>query len=265
MIGTSLIEELVQTVVLSHRIKHGQHLSLLLMARPESGKTTIARAANAKHVCPVAVMSGRSIVKEIHDHPETEFLLFNDLTCIRAMSQSAVLLLINLLNQITQNEHGKIGFAGKETEEIDRQIGIIACLPFSTFRDQRTKWNELGFVSRMLPFCYAYDVELVAEIKTSMKAYDTAKTRTHKILKTPRRDCAIEMSKKFRDTVQAISDAKAIELKQIGLRLLQSYLCLVRAHALWDNRRAVNAADIAFLRAVDHHISITECKELSRA
>lgn len=262
MIGTRLIEDLVQSVAMSHLVKNCPRVSLLLLAKPESGKTTIARAASAKHVSPIAVMSGRSILKEIHDHPDVEFLLFNDLTAIRAMSPTAVNLLIVLLNQLTQDERGKVAFAGKETEEITRPIGIIGCLPFQTFKDHRAKWNGLGFVSRMLPFAYAYDSELIAEIKDSVIAELPKRQIVAKMPKKGKREIAIDMSPAMKKHVRRLADARAVSLKQIGIRLLQNYLCLTKAHALLHGRRSVAKEDVAFLRDVDSYISINECKEL---
>lgn len=264
MIGTHLIEDLVQSVAVSHRVRGMPRVSLLLLAKPESGKTTIARAANCKHVTPVAVMSGLSILQEIETDPNVEFLLFNDLTAIRAMSPTAVNLLIVLLNQMTQNERGKVAFAGKEARSIKRPIGIIGCLPFNTFKDHRAKWAGLGFVSRMLPFAYAYDAELIAEIKDHVTAESQ---KRHTIAKMPRiakREVSIAISTAHRKNVRRLADAKAAELKQIGIRLLQNYLCLIKAHALLHGRREVNKDDINFLREVDRYISVTECKELER-
>lgn len=265
MIGTHLIEDLVQTVAISHRVRGLSRVSLLLLAKPESGKTTIARAAGCKHVSPIAVMSGRSILKEIDTNPQVEFLLFNDLTAIRAMSPTAVNLLIVLLNQLTQDERGKVGFAGKETEEITRPIGIIGCLPFKTFKDHRAKWTDLGFVSRMLPFAYAYDDELIAEIKDAVIAEAPKRTIVPRMPRNGSRDIAIAMSQTMKRHVRRIADAKAITLKQIGIRLLQNYLCLVKAHALLHGRRDVTKADVDFLKAVDSYISTMDCKELERA
>lgn len=265
MIGTELIEDLVQTVAMSHRVRGLGRVSLLLLARPESGKTTIAKATNCKHVSPIAVMSGLSIMKEIDDNPDVEFLLFNDLTAIRAMSPTAVNLLIVLLNQMTQDERGKIAFAGKEIREIKRPIGIIGCLPFKTFKDHRAKWTDLGFVSRMIPFAYAYDDELIAEIKDSIIAELPKKTTTTRMPRNGTRDVAITISAPMKKHVRRIADAKAVALKQIGIRLLQSYLCLVKAHALLHGRRDVLKQDIDFLRTVDSYVSTNECKELERA
>lgn len=265
MIGTRIVEELVQSVALSHRIKGQKRVSLLIMAAPESGKTTVTHAANAKHVCRVALITGRSILKEVNEHKHTEFLLFNDLTAVRAMSAAAVNLLITLLNQLTQDEHGMVAFAGKEVEHITRSIGIIACIPFSTFSDHRARWRELGFISRMVPFSYTYSAELIAEIKDTIdEGNHVARRQPAKTMPRNGRSMVfVACGVKHTRSVRAIADAKATELKQLGIRLLQNYHCLVRAHALLMGRTKVTDEDLRFLRGLDKYVSITKCETLA--
>lgn len=265
MIGTRLVEELVQAVALSHRIKGYARCSLLLLAAPESGKTTIANASTCDHVCRVAMISGKSILREVKEHPKTEFLLFNDLTSIRAMSASAVNMLIVLLNQFTMDERGMVAFAGKDVEFVDRPIGIIACLPFQTFADHRARWRELGFISRMIPFAYAYGHELVAEIKDAIDDGEH-KTRSQPVRTMPRitrRPVTVKVSPTFRREIRRLADARATTLGQLGIRLLHNYHCLIRARAVLMKRNEVTRDDMVFLRAVDHFVSVTKCAPLN--
>lgn len=265
MIGTRLIEELVQSVALTHQIKGYKRVSTLFLAAPESGKTTIASASAAHHVCNIAVISGRSIMKEVKDHPETEFLLFNDLSAVRALSPSAVGLLVVLLNQFTQDERGIVAFAGKESEKIERGIGIIGCMPFRTFADHRSRWKEMGFVSRMLPFAYEYPDELIAEIKDAIDdGSHTSRVKPHQKMPKPRRAAVtVTMNATLTKELRRIADARAKTLGQLGIRLLHNYHSLIRAHALLCNRREVNRDDMVFLRAVDSFVSITKCTPLN--
>lgn len=267
MIGTQLAEHLAQSVALSHLIKGHRRCSLMMLAAPESGKTTITSAATAKHVERVAVISGRSVLKAVNDKEEVEFLLFNDLSAIRAMSAPAVNLLVAILNQLTQDERGIVAFAGKEVEEIKRPVGIIGCIPFQTFTDHRARWRELGFISRMIPFAYKYDDELVAEIKDSIDAgsHGSKVRASHKMPKGAARQVVVTMSDAYTKELRRMADAKAHTLGQLGIRLLQNYHVLIRAHALLHGRRAVTKDDVAFIRAVNAYVSVTECKPLGNS
>lgn len=264
MIGTTVIESLVQATALSHLIKGQKRVSLLLMAAPESGKTTIATAATAKHICRVAVISGKSIIQQARENRQIEFLLFNDLSAVRAMSASAVNLLVVILNQITQDEPGIVAFAGKDVDAISRPLGIIGCIPFATFVDHRAKWKELGFVSRMIPFAYQYPRTLIATIKDGIDS-GHAKTNSitaHRMPKSGKRQYEIKVPPAIVRQIRNLADARAEELKQLGIRLLQNYHCLIRAHALLHKRSIVTKEDFQFLKDVDSHVSITECREL---
>lgn len=264
MIGTRLIEELCQSIAYSHLVKDYARASLLLLAAPENGKTTIAATAACKHVCRIAVISGRSILKEVNDHKDTEVLLFNDLSSVRALSAPATNLLVVILNQLTQDERGKIAFAGQASEEIDRPIGMIACCPFHTFTDHRARWKEMGFISRMIPFAYQYSDELIAEIKDLIDTgYHRAKTPVRKMPRLSARPVRIAMSPAFTRRVRHLADARAKQLQQLGIRLLQNYHALIRAHALIFGRHTVTKEDLDFLRAVDRYVSITKCEELT--
>ena len=264
MIGTKLVENLAQSVALSHLVKGHKRVSLLLLAAPESGKTTIATAANCNHICKVAVISARSILKELRDNRKTEFLLFNDLSAVRAMSTPAVNLLVVMLNQLTQDETGLVAFAGKDTEQITRPIGVIGCMPYETFTDHRARWRELGFISRMIPFAYSYPQALVATIKNGIDA-GTGRVNSEPMRKMPRASRtvrAVHCDPVFTRRIRHLADQRAAALGQLGIRLLQNYHCLIRAHALLHKRDKVTQDDLEFLRAVDQHVSINSCRPL---
>src|SRR5258708_6782663 len=118
LIGTKLIEELVQSVSISNLIQGNDRVSLLLIAAPENGKTTIAASAKNESASFVSIITGRSVLKEMKEKPKIEYFVFNDMSCIRALSDTATNLLVCLLNQITRGEKGIVAFAGGTVEEI---------------------------------------------------------------------------------------------------------------------------------------------------
>lgn len=262
LIGTALIEDLVQTVALSHRVADRDRVGLLLLAAPESGKTTIACAATADHVKPIAVITGRSVLVELERSPQIEFLLFNDLASVRALSKPTVAHLIGILNQVAQGERGSASYAGRDTYQITRALGVIGCLPFKVFVDQRARWQDMGFISRMIPFAYHYDAELVAQIKNGIDRPRPMKPQPAPMPAPPPKAIHVHMSSAASRTVRALADARAVQLRQLGIRLLKHYHTLVRAHAIKHKRTQVTKADLDFLRAIDRYVSITECHPL---
>jgi len=259
LIGTALLEDLAQTVALSHLVSGRDRIGLLLLAAPESGKTTIATAAECSHVKRVVVVTARSVMQMVQEK-EVEFLLFNDLAVVRSLSKATTALLINTLNQVTQGETGEARFAGKDIYKLERQIGLIACMPFKVFVDRRAHWKDMGFVSRMLPFAYEYDAELIVGIKDGIDK--GKKFEASRLPATLPEERKIEITSHQTRAVRALSDARAHSLGQIGIRLLKTYHTLVRAHALRHGRKLVTAEDMEFLREVDSFVSIDTCKPL---
>jgi len=178
---------------------------------------------------------------------------------IRSLSRASMALLINTLNQVVQGEKGKAMFAGREEIKIERQIGVIGCLPFKFFSDQRYQWAHMGFVSRMLPFAYSYSADLIAVIKDGI---DKGRMKSEPSKMPTLKARSINMSPSYVAAVRAIADSRAVTLGQIGIRLLKHYHTLIRAHALRHGRSSVTRDDLDFLRAVDGFISVTECRPL---
>jgi hypothetical protein len=260
LIGTALIEDLTQTVVFSHLVMGRDRIGLLLLAAPESGKTTIATAADSPHVKRITVVTAKSVM-QIVGEKEVEFLLFNDLAVVRSLSKSTTALLINTLNQVTQGEFGEARFAGQTVYKIDRALGMIGCMPFKVFADRRAHWKDMGFITRMIPFAYEYGAELIVQIKDRVdNGKRTEPSKMPAKIPEPR---TIELSPYGVRAVRAIADARAIHLGQIGIRLLKSYHTLVRAHALRHGRSQVTGDDLDFLREVDRYVSIDKCKPLT--
>jgi hypothetical protein len=181
------------------------------------------------------------------------------------MSAPAVNLLIVMLNQLTQDETGLVAFAGKETEHITRPVGIIGCIPFETFTDHRARWKELGFVSRMVPFGYQYPETLIANIKNGIDQGNASDNRAplRKMPKAGQRQKTITVPSAYTKKARDLADLRAKHLGQLGIRLLQNYHCLIRAHAMLHHREKVSAADWQFLKAVDEHVSVTVCRPLA--
>jgi len=118
----------------------------------------------------------------------------------------------------------------------------------------------------MIPFAYRYRAELIAEIKDSIDGGEHVKKR-QSTRKLPRRSVQRPVSISLTDArtkvVRRLADAKATELGQHGIRLLANYHSLIRAHALLEHRRHVNDSDLAWLRAVNAYVSVSECRPLA--
>lgn len=88
LIGMDFAVEVVQTVLLTGQLADEKPVSLLIIASPESGKTTAARRANISvesdrpgEELAVALTdtTGKGLLKTIREHPKASHMIFNDL------------------------------------------------------------------------------------------------------------------------------------------------------------------------------------------
>lgn len=78
-----------------------------------------------------------------------------------------------------------------------------------------------------------------------------------------KRQTTVVLNPKFTKEVRRIADARATAEGLIGIRLLQNYHCLVRAHAISFKRATVTRDDMDFLRAIDAFVSTRKCLALN--
>lgn len=259
MIGTELLRETIETVILTGKIRKVEPVSLLLIAAPESGKTSVVLSKKCKSVQAFADVTGRGIHEILKSNKELSHIVINDMVTTLSHKQSVNKYLISQLNAMTEEGISAIATPkGIETFDCGRR-GVIASLTLDLVQDQRRWWNSIGFASRMLPFCYAYPANLIVEIKS---AIDQAQLNGHsktslKNFPVPVHEITIEYPPEMVKDVRYIADVRSVILKEQGMRRLKQYHALAQAHALWRTRKSptVNDKDTAFLKRMDVYVS----------
>jgi len=263
MLGMELIEELVQTAAVSWRVKGPRPgVSLVLIADPESGKTSITEAAGAKRVVRVTVTTGIGFVRELDRNKNARILIINDLSVLKGLNSRAAYMLIQIMNGFTEEGiHALAMPRGKKIDLRGRRGVLIACITTDSFKSSKRDWFSYGFLSRSIPFCYSYSNELCVKIKNGIDHDDPVTlARPHPV--TEGAGTAIEVSDKMGTLVRKIADRRAKVLEEKGIRLLYNYRQLVRSHALLRNRTTVIKEDIRFLYRVDQYVNYSTPLEL---
>jgi hypothetical protein len=260
MIGTEFVRETIEVVILTGKVKDVQPMSLLLIAAPESGKTSIVLEKQCEALKAYADVTGRGLHAILKYNPRLTHVVINDLVATLSHRQSVNRYTISQLNSITEEGITSIATpAGEEDFECGRK-GVIASLTLELAKDARRWWNKVGFSSRMLPFCYVYSDDLIVKIKASI---DDAKGKAKKngdvkeVFKLPKDPVSVSYPDDIAKHIRKVADTRSQILEEQGMRRLKQYHALVQAHALWRtrNKPTVNDDDLNFIYRLDPFVS----------
>lgn len=268
MIGTELVRELVESVILSGKIKGADPCSLLLIAAPESGKTSIVLDKSCKSVEAFADVTGKGIHAIIKQNKELTHIVINDMVGVLSHRASVNKYTISVLNALTEEGINQIASpAGIEQFDYGRK-GIIASITTEMAKDARYWWNKIGFASRMHPFHYAYSEDLIIKIKDKIQESRGLNFRNSKReeFRVPKHSAGVEIEPQFAQEIRYIAEIRARDLREQGMRRLKQYLVLTQGHALLRMgpiRTSVNSEDIEFLKEIDMFVSYEKPRELT--
>lgn len=251
MIGNQLIRELVETVIISGKLKDTKPLSLILIATPESGKTQVVLERPCKAIKAFSDLTGKGIQLVLQQKPEITHIIINDMVAVLSHRQTVNKFTMSVLNAMTEE-----GFMSSATPNgiedfVGGQKGVITSLTTDLVADERNWWNKIGFVSRMLPFCYSYPENLIIAIKNGID--EGTKEKPAKEFVTPAQLKTVKCSQEFVTKIRRIADIRSQILEEVGIRRLKQYHTLVQSHALLRNYSSpeVSQLDIDFLGEVD--------------
>jgi hypothetical protein len=251
LLGVSIVSELVASVLMSGNLSTDKPVSLMLIAAPESGKTSVIAdpALEERVLCSDA--TGNGICDELMSHPKVHHIVISDMVSVMAHKEVTNKRTFGLLNGLTDEGLFKIALPGKAAYDFHgRCCGIICAIPLEVVGDGRSWWMRTGFSSRFLPFCYEYSKNLLLSIKEDVIVcgdYERNGKRPEPFkLPDKPQTVAIDTETMGRK-IQVVADRAAKNLGEKGLRRGKQFRALARGHALYKKRKEVSEEDINFL------------------
>lgn len=289
LIGMDFAVEVIQTVLLTGQLADEKPVSLLIIASPESGKTTAARKANLsvssdKRGEELAVAltdtTGKGLLKVIREHPRATHVIFNDLAIVTGHKSHVINYLFSVVSALI--EEGVVKTADPEGIQpygAEGLKGIIGCITPRLVRDQRFVWNKTGLTTRMLPFFYrqGIDVQLKAEkYHAGLKDYSTGSRERTLLLPEHKMKVAVSESRKeqilelAKDLAKKLSregrSKKDPDYEELGYRRIIQFRSLAKAHSLLthpgEHEPRVHKVNIEFLRKLSRFVSYRKAEDL---
>lgn len=258
LMGVELASEYIHTIVLTGRVENAGPVSTLLIANPESGKTSIVLEKSSDYCLNLTDVSGKGLKFLCQIYPDASHFVISDMGTVMAHSQKTREYFFGMLLALT--EEGIKTVAGPDGIEGIKsgRKAIIGCITSDQAKDNRMWWYRRGLARRMIPFHYAYSQALIIRIKDSImggshKSFEEGVDAA----KFPKLKLNVAMRPEIATQIRAISDRRAEILGQLGISLLLRYQTLARAHAIYRGnwkRAEVTEEDVNFLLRIDPFI-----------
>jgi hypothetical protein len=290
LIGMDFAVEVVQTALLTGYLEDEKPVSLLIIASPESGKTTATRNANISvrsdgHGEELAVAltdtTGKGLLRIVRDHPRASHVIFNDLSITAGHKSHVVKYLFGVISAMTEEGLSKIADpSGISSYDGEGVKGIIGCITPRLARDQRFVWNVTGLTTRMLPFFYEQGVNIQLKVRRYHAGLLNGSDRPGepRSLLIPPKKMQVSVKRDYREQILELATSVAKKLskegvtrknadyKELGYRRIDQFRALAKAHSLLmnpdDDETRVHRTDIEFLRKLARFVSFRKPEDL---
>jgi len=290
LIGMAFPVEVVQTVLLTGHLADEKPVSLLIIASPESGKTTATRKANISvssdrrgEELAVALTdtTGKGLLKIISEHPNASHVIFNDLSITAGHKSHVTKYLFGVISAMTEEgitrtaDPEGVRPYGKEGTK-----GIIGCITPRLARDQRFTWNMSGLTTRMLPFfyCQGIDIQLKVRRYHAGLLHKSDHSRETSSLVIPNEEMNVSVGKEYKEHILELARNVAQKLskegtsrnnpdyEELGYRRIIQFRSLAKANSLLthpgDDEPRVHRVNVEFLRKLSRFISFRHAESL---
>jgi len=244
MIGTNPLKKVIECVILSTYVKDEKPNSLLIVAKPETGKTASMKLYREnKGIVYITDCTAYGLTRDILPK-----LLSGELRTIMIAD------LITPLSRSTKTRKGFVAFLNNLIEEgIAKQTtyatiwekevkaNVITAITEEELKDARHDWAKMGFLSRFITFSFGYPISTITKV---LEYYSTHPPIFSPIkIKFPKSEVEIRLSKEIADKLDPIAIKLGNSMNLYGFRAKINFRSFIKAIALRNGRREATMQD----------------------
>jgi hypothetical protein len=253
MIRTEALEEVISLCIASAYLDGDNSVSLLILAKPESGKTQVLRnfsVNNGVYWLSDITYTGLINLLDKIKEGSVKTILIPDMLKLFGKNINVRSNFLTLLNELIEEGVKTIMTYDKTISyEFFVRCNVISAITSSDFFHSKRLMGSIGFLSRVVPFSYRYSVDDVNEIFNLIMSGGNA--LEFKKLKLPKRSVkvkiSIELCERIKDniTLNVVERfKKKVGEEAYGFRLQRNLQTLAKASALLDGRKEVTDKDV---------------------
>ena len=169
MIGTEKLELIIELALWSGCLENERPLSLLIIAKPESGKSQLVLSYKGNNPGVVVISDctawglQKAFLNEMKDKL-IHHIIIPDLITPLSRQPATVATFVAFLNGLTEEGIVEVHTFAQDLKVEGLNVGLISTITPSILNDSRHRWTRMGFLSRMLPVAYKYSQETAQKV-----------------------------------------------------------------------------------------------------
>lgn len=240
MIKIEPLKKMIECALISPYIKDEKPISVLIVAKPESGKSTAMKEYREnKGIVYLTDCTAYGITRDILPKivsGETKTIMIPDLITPLSKQTKTRQTFTAFLNGLIEEGVAKITTYSTVWNK-DAKANVITAVTDEELADSRHSWAKMGFLSRFVIFSYSYSISSVADIldsySTNGLCIETAS------IKLPKTEIDIHLPREIADKLNPISIRVADQFRLYGFRAKINFRSLLKCLAYRNNRKIV--------------------------
>lgn len=245
---------MIECALISPYIKNEKPISLLIVAKPESGKSSAMKQYREnKGVVYLSDCTAYGITRDILPKivsGEIKTIMIPDLITPLSKQTKTRRSFTAFLNNLIEEGVAKITTYSTVWNR-DATANVITAVTDEALKDARHNWAKMGFLSRFIVFSYSYSLSTVTEILDYYSGHglNLKSTKT----KLPRGQVNVKLPKEIADKLNPIAMKIGEQFRLYGLRAKINFRSLLKCLAYRNDRKAVTDEDFQeFLQLADY-------------
>jgi len=219
MIKMESLEKMIECALISPYIKGEKPLSLLIIAKPESGKTSMMKSYRQnKGIVYVTDCTAYGLTRDILPKMvsgEIKTIMIPDFLTPLSKSHKTRQSFIAFLNNLIEEGIAKVTTYAMVWNR-DVKANVITAVTDQALRDGRHEWAKMGFLSRFMVFSYSYNISTIIQIFNTYSQHGLEMSNAK--LKLPKRQLSIKLPDEIADKLNPIAMKIGEQCELYGIR-----------------------------------------------
>ena len=219
MIRMEALQKMIECTLISPYIKDENPTSLLIVAKPESGKTSIMKTYRQnKGIIYVTDCTAYGLTRDVLPKMvsgEIKTIMIPDLLTPLSKAHKTRQSFIAFLNNLIEEGIAKVTtYAMVWNRSV--KANVITAVTDQAIRDGRHEWAKMGFLSRFIVFSYSYNLSTVMQILNRYSQHGLEISNTK--IKLPSRQAKVHLPDEIADQLNPIAMQIGQQYKVYGIR-----------------------------------------------